>query len=63
MLNVAIVAGGDSGEYGISMKSGKQVEMNMDLGRFHPYLVEVKGKNGTTLSGLNDFPSTKMISV
>ena len=31
MLNVAIVAGGDSGEHGISVKSGKQVFLNMDL--------------------------------
>jgi D-alanine-D-alanine ligase len=59
MLNVAIVAGGDSGEYGISMKSGKQVEMNMDLGRFHPYLVEVKGKKWNYLVGSKRFPIDK----
>jgi D-alanine-D-alanine ligase len=44
MLNVAIVAGGDSGEYGISIKSGKQVLMHMDRDKFCPYLVEIRGK-------------------
>ena len=27
----------------ISMKSGKQVELNMDLNRFRPFLIEVRG--------------------
>jgi len=44
MLNVAIVAGGDSGEYEISVKSGKQVELNMDRSRFRPYLILIRGK-------------------
>ena len=43
MYNIAIVAGGNSGEYGISMKSGKQVELNMDLGKFRPFLIEIRG--------------------
>ena len=43
MYNIAIVAGGNSGECEISMKSGKQVELNMDLNRFHPFLIEVRG--------------------
>jgi len=44
MLNVAIVAGGDSGEYEISVKSGKQVELNMDRNKFRPYLILIRGK-------------------
>ncbi len=59
MLNVAIVAGGDSGEYGISMKSGRQVEMHMDLGRFTPYLIEIKGKNWNYIVGRKKFPVDK----
>ncbi|MCX6287458.1 MAG: D-alanine--D-alanine ligase [Bacteroidetes bacterium] len=43
MYNIAIVAGGNSGEYEISMKSGKQVELNMDLAKFHPFLIEIRG--------------------
>lgn len=45
MLNIAIVAGGDSGEYAISMKSGKQLELYMDRDRFRPYLIIIRGKN------------------
>ena len=42
MFRVAIVAGGDSGEYEVSMKSGKQVELNLDKFRFEPYLIEIR---------------------
>lgn len=59
MLNVAIVAGGDSGEYGISMKSGRQVERNIDLDRFHPYLIEIRGKRWNYLVGAKRFPIDK----
>jgi len=44
MLNVAIVAGGDSGEYDISVQSGKQVELNIDRRRFRSYLILIRGK-------------------
>lgn len=43
MLNIAIVAGGDSGEYDISIGSGRQVEKNIDRKKFSPYLIEVRG--------------------
>jgi D-alanine-D-alanine ligase len=42
MLNVAIVAGGDSGEYPISMKSGRQVELSLDYEKYRPYLIEIR---------------------
>ena len=45
MLNVAIVAGGDSGEFGISMKSGKQVLSHIDREKFYPFLIVIRGKN------------------
>lgn len=59
MLNVAIVAGGNSGEYAISMKSGKQVELNMDRDEFRPYLIVVSGKNWYYKAGLKRFPVDK----
>ncbi len=42
MLKVAIVAGGDSGEYDISIRSGKQVELHLDRSEFEPYLIEIR---------------------
>jgi len=59
MLNVAIVAGGDSGEYGISIKSGKQVELYMDRDRFCPFLIEIKGKDWYYRIGSKKFPINK----
>ena len=56
MMNIAIVAGGDSGEYGISIKSGKQVELHMDRSRFNPFLIEMKGKHWFYRAGLKRFP-------
>jgi D-alanine-D-alanine ligase len=44
MLNIAIIAGGNSGEYEISMKSGKQVETHLDRSRFTPFLIEIRGQ-------------------
>ena len=60
MLNVAIVSGGDSGEYGISIKSGKQVYMNMDRSKFYPYLVEIKGKTWNCRYDRKKFPIDKI---
>ena len=45
MINVAIVAGGDSGEYRISLNSGKQVLLHMDREKFRPFLIIIRGKN------------------
>jgi len=59
MYNIAIIAGGDSGEYGISMKSGKQVELNMDLDRFRPFLIEVKGAKWNYTLEKKSFPVDK----
>ncbi|MFZ4521923.1 MAG: D-alanine--D-alanine ligase [Bacteroidales bacterium] len=59
MLNIAIVAGGDSGEYGISIKSGNQVELHMDRAKYCPYLVEIKGKNWNYRIGPKKFPIDK----
>lgn len=59
MYNIAIVAGGNSGEYDISMKSGKQVELHMDLKKFRPFLIEVKGKKWKYTVESKSFPIDK----
>ena len=59
MLNVAIVAGGDSGEYHISMKSGRQVELYMDRDRYRPYLLVIRGANWYYPLGRKHFPIDK----
>jgi len=46
--NIAIVAGGDSGEYEISMKSGRVVFETIDRDKYEPFLVQVKGSNWFT---------------
>lgn len=55
MLNIAIVAGGDSGEYEISVLSGKQIEEQMDKLRFDPYLIEIRGGQWICHKGSNDY--------
>ncbi|MEI8006372.1 MAG: D-alanine--D-alanine ligase [Bacteroidota bacterium] len=59
MYNIAIVAGGNSGEYEISMKSGKQVELNMDMTRFRPYLIEIRGTKWNYKLESKSFPVDK----
>jgi D-alanine-D-alanine ligase len=45
MLNVAIVCGGDSGEYDVSMKSAGQVFLHLDKEKYNPFLL-ILSKNG-----------------
>ena len=40
--NIAIVAGGYSGEYEISIKSGSVVEKKLDTGLYNPYIIVIK---------------------
>ncbi len=55
MLNIAIVAGGDSGEYEISFKSGRQVELNLDKSRFVPFLIEIRKDKWVYCRGADKF--------
>lgn len=41
---IAIIAGGDSGEYPISIQSASMVSAQIDLSRYELYLIEIKGK-------------------
>jgi D-alanine-D-alanine ligase len=42
---IAIIAGGDSGEYDISMKSGRVVYEMTDKEKYEPFLIQVNGKD------------------
>ncbi len=64
--NLAIVSGGDSGEYDISVKSGKTVEKHLDKEKYDVYPIRMKGvdwhfegKNGEKIFiDKNDFSLT-----
>jgi len=43
--NVAVIAGGDSSEFVVSVKSGANVFKAIDTTRFSPWLVQIKGKS------------------
>lgn len=43
-INVAIIAGGDSSEYQISINSANEVFKNLDRKRYNPFLVLMRGK-------------------
>ncbi len=47
--NVAIVCGGDSGEYEISIKSGKVVQSQLDKNKYNTWLVVIRGGQWTAL--------------
>ncbi len=51
MKNIAIVCGGNSGEYEVSIASGKMVAENLDQAKYRPYLVEIKGTEWNYISG------------
>ena len=42
MKNIAIITGGDSEEYEISLKSAETVFKNIDRSKFNPYIIEIK---------------------
>ena len=42
---IAIVAGGDSSENPVSLRSAATILENMDKDRYEPYIVEIEGKN------------------
>jgi D-alanine-D-alanine ligase len=44
-LNIAVITGGDSGEFEISMKSGRVVAEMLDASRFNTFLIHIRGSN------------------
>jgi D-alanine-D-alanine ligase len=59
LLRVAIVAGGDSGEYRISMLSGEQVLAQIDHALYSPYLVEIRGADWLCRTSGREYPVDK----
>jgi len=51
--NIAIVAGGDSSEYVVSVRSGANVLKAIDRELFTPWLVRIKGEEWIVLDGEN----------
>lgn len=52
--NIAIIAGGDSGEYEISIGSATVVYTNLDKNKYNSYLIIIKGKDWYYLDENNE---------
>ncbi|MFW6309886.1 MAG: ATP-grasp domain-containing protein, partial [Prolixibacteraceae bacterium] len=50
--NIAVVAGGDSSEFIVSVKSGTNVFKAVDTDKFTPWLVQMKGKKWEVLQNI-----------
>ncbi len=51
MKNIAVVYGGDSSEYVVSVQSGKNVYQSIDPAMFRPWLVEMRGLEWNVMAG------------
>ncbi len=47
--NVAVISGGDSSEFVVSVKSGANVYKAIDANKFNPWLIQMKGKEWIVL--------------
>ena len=59
MKNIAIIAGGNSSEYEVSMKSGKNIYDKVDETRYNKYLVVLKERDWHVEIGEEKFPVDK----
>lgn len=59
MKNIAVIAGGNSSEYEVSMKSGVHIYNTLDETRFNKYLVELKGREWQVIIGDKKYPVDK----
>ena len=59
MKNIAIIAGGNSSEYGVSMKSGKNIYDEVDETRYNKYLVVLKERDWHVEIGEEKYPVDK----
>lgn len=48
-LNIAVIAGGDSSEFVVSVKSGANVYKAIDTEKYNPWLVQLRGKEWIVL--------------
>lgn len=58
-MNIAVLAGGNSSEFNISVKSGKEILRWLHNAGFTAYLVVIKGNNWQVKEEKNDFPLNK----
>lgn len=56
MKNIAIIAGGNSSEHEVSMKSGKNIYDEVDENRYNKYLVILKGRDWHVEIGEKKYP-------
>ena len=56
MKNIEIIAGGNSSEYEVSMKSGKNIYDEVDENRYNKYLVILKGRDWHVEIGEKKYP-------
>ena len=59
MKNIAIIAGGNSSEHEVSMKSGKNIYNEIDETRYNKYLVVLKERDWHVEIGEEKFPVDK----
>ena len=59
MKNIAVICGGDSGEYEVSMNSADMVIKCMNLKKYKPYKILIKGTNWNLLDGKKKYPIDK----
>lgn len=50
-VNIAVVAGGDSSEFIVSIKSGNNVYQAIDTSKFTPWLIHMKGSDWKAMDG------------
>ena len=51
--NIAVVTGGNSGEYEISLKSGQNIANSLDKNLYHVFLIHLRGKDWTYTDSYN----------
>ena len=56
MKNIAIIAGGNSSEYEVSIKSGKNIYAEVDETKYNKYLVILRGRDWHVEIGEEKFP-------
>ena len=59
MKNIAVIAGGNSSEYEVSIKSGNYVYDQVDETRYNKYLVIIKGRDWHVQMGDRTYPVDK----
>lgn len=59
MKNIAVICGGDSGEYEVSMNSADMVIKSMDLKKYKPYKILIKGTSWNVLQDNKKYPIDK----